>query len=190
MRKPSCYLALTLACLVVVGCSQEPDAAPPEEPVVETVEPSEGPAATPEQITEDIVPGVELNVDEQGRAVRGYDVVAYHQGSAVPGDDVHQHTWQGVTWLFSSVKNRDVFAAEPERFAPSNGGYCTFGVVLKKKLDVDPEVFLVDNDRLYLFLNHEVQERFLSDKEGNLQMVTAQWPEIADKHPDELTSEG
>lgn len=189
MWKSLCYLSMILVCLISVGCSQESAAPTAEEP--ETVEPSETQASTPSPEAEEAVAGVELNVDEQGRAVRGYDAVAYHQnGEAVPGNEAHQHIWQGVTWLFSSSENLDSFAAEPERFAPSNGGYCTFGVVLKKKLDVDPEVFLVENDQLYLFLNREVQERFLGDKAGNLQMVTSQWPEIADKHPDELTSEG
>ena len=136
-------------------------------------------------------PGAELNVDEQGRAARGFDVVAYHAtNEAVAGDATFAHTWQGAEWLFANAENRDAFAADPERYAPSNGGYCTFGVILKKKLDVDPEVFLVEDDSLYLFLNPEVQEKFLGDKEGNLQIVEQQWPEIAPVDPAELAGEG
>lgn len=179
---------LVFGLVLLTACSQQPAEEPAAEaPVAETPAPVDESAATPEDIAE----SPELNVDEQGRMARGYDVVAYHhQGAAVQGDAAFSHNWQGADWLFANAENRDVFAAEPERYAPSNGGYCTFGVVLKKKLDVDPEIFLVENEELYLFLNPEVQERFLSDKSGNLELVTAHWPEIADKHPDELASEG
>ena len=187
-------LVLGLASFLLAACSNEPAG----EPAADTAPPADTAAADPpaEETPADSTPEdgaaaqVALNLDEQGRAARGYDVVAYHNdGQAVAGDPAHSHTWQDAEWLFSTAENRDAFAAEPERFAPSNGGYCTFGVVLKKKLDVDPEIFLVENESLYLFLNPEVQERFLDDKAGNLELVTAHWPEIEERSPEELASQ-
>ena len=182
---------LLLALSLLLGCSNEPaDPAPTEEAPAptETAEPSADGVGGEDSTN--AATSIVLNLDEQGRAARGYDVVAYHENNlAVAGDPTHSHTWQDAVWLFSNAENRDAFAADPERYAPSNGGYCTFGVVLKKKLDVDPEIFLVENESLYLFLNPEVQERFLDDKAGNLELVTAHWPEIEQRSPEELASQ-
>ena len=173
--------------LMLSACAEKPE--PPAEPA--PLAPAETPAQEPEPAATEAAFGGPLNVDELGRAVRGFDVVAYHQGGqAVSGDGAFSHRWGDADWLFSTAENRDAFAQEPERYAPANGGYCTFGVVLKKKLDVDPEIFLVEQDQLYLFLNPEVKEKFMADKDGNLQLVSAQWPEIAAKHPNELAGEG
>ena len=185
------FAALLIASLV--GCAEQADnaEAPAQPEAAETTETANEAPTTEGESTEDAaaVAGGALNIDEQGRGIRGFDAVAYHNsGEAVAGDEGFNHDWNGVTWLFASAENRDAFAAEPERYAPQNGGYCTFGVILKKKLDVDPEVFLVDEDRLFLFLNPEVKDKFLADKEGNMGLIAAQWPEIADKQPDELAS--
>ena len=191
MRGFSLFL-VTLSLVCFVACAPEspetaeaPESAPPEAPADPT------PASEPSPAETAAESGGPLNVDEQGRAIRGYDAVAYHaDGTAVAGDPSFTHNWSGADWLFSTAENRDLFAQDPEKYAPNNGGYCTFGVVLKKKLDVDPDVFMVEQDELFLFLNPEVKEKFVADQQGNLALVAAQWPEIADKHPDELVGEG
>ncbi len=190
MLRSTSYTGIVIAILLTSACSNEPTVTPSaEETGAET--PASEPNPEQTAVATEPIAGPELNVDEQGRALRGFDAVAYHlEGKAVTGAPEFSHTWRGVPWLFAKQANRDAFATEPERYAPANGGYCTFGVVLKKKLDIDPEIFLVEDELLYLFLNHEVQEKFLGDKEGNLSMVTSHWPEIADKHPEELVSEG
>ena len=130
-----------------------------------------------------------LNRDELGRALRGYDPVAYFQtGQATPGKEAYRLIWQDAIWSFSSLENRDAFAQEPERYAPANGGYCTFGIVLSKKFDGDPEVWLIHDGRLYVFLNVDVQEAFLQDEPGNFSRVSTNWPLIKDKSPKSLQS--
>lgn len=128
-----------------------------------------------------------INVDEQGRALRGYDPVAYFtDGEAILGQEAHRFSWNGTEWFFATAENRDRFTQNPTHYAPSNGGYCTFGVVLRKKLDGNPEVWSIFNGDLYVFLNEEVREKFLQDKTGNLARVTENWPQIQDKSPEEL----
>jgi hypothetical protein len=70
--------------------------------------------------------------------------------------------------------------------APSNGGYCTFGIVLKKKFDGDPQVWAIEDDQLYIFLHKEVRGKFLQDKKGNLQKVGSNWPYVQGKDAAEL----
>jgi YHS domain-containing protein len=128
-----------------------------------------------------------LNLDEQGRALRGFDAVAYLlESKPVEGKAEFTHQWNDAKWLFASAENMKKFAAEPEKFAPANGGYCTFGVVLSKKFDGDPNVWHVMNDSLHVFLNAEVKDKFLQDEQGNLEKVKTNWPAIKDKTPDEL----
>lgn len=59
-----------------------------------------------------------------GVAIRGYDTVAYHtEGRAVKGKKEFSYEWNDATWHFTSAENRDLFAADPERYAPQYGGY-------------------------------------------------------------------
>lgn len=130
---------------------------------------------------------VQINLDEQGRALRGFDPLAYrNDGKPVEGKPEHTFEWNGAKWQFSSEENMAKFRESPEQWAPANGGYCTFGVVLSKKFDGDPNVWLLEDDGLYVFLNEEVKAKFLEDQAGNLGKVKANWPTIKDRAPAEL----
>ncbi len=59
-----------------------------------------------------------------GVAIKGYDTVAYHtEGRAVKGQREYSHKWNDAKWYFTSAENRDLFAADPVRYAPQYGGY-------------------------------------------------------------------
>jgi len=59
-----------------------------------------------------------------GVAIKGYDTVAYHtEGRAVKGQRKYSHTWNDAKLYFSSAENRNLFAADPERYTPQYGGY-------------------------------------------------------------------
>ena len=66
----------------------------------------------------------EVNKTFFGVAIKGYDTVAYHtEGRAVKGKSEFSHKWNDAKWYFSSADNRDLFAADPESYAPQYGGY-------------------------------------------------------------------
>ncbi|NEQ52588.1 MAG: YHS domain-containing protein [Leptolyngbya sp. SIO3F4] len=130
---------------------------------------------------------VHMNLDEEGIALRGYDPVSYFtEGEPIKGEEAHSFVWNDATWYFATAENRNLFSQNPEQYAPANGGYCTFGIVLRKKFDGDPQVWSVIKSRLYVFLNEEVQQKFLQDSTGNLQKVSANWPVIQFKSPEDL----
>ncbi len=59
-----------------------------------------------------------------GVAIKGYDTVAYHtEGRAIKGQRKYAHKWNDAKWYFTSIENRDLFVADPERYAPQYGGY-------------------------------------------------------------------
>ena len=66
----------------------------------------------------------EVNTTFFGVAIKGYDTVAYHtEGRALKGKSKFSHKWNDAKWYFSSAENKDLFAADPERYAPQYGGY-------------------------------------------------------------------
>jgi YHS domain-containing protein len=66
----------------------------------------------------------QVNIDEFGIAIQGYDTVAYHlEKRPVEGKSEFAFEWNDAAWHFASTENRDLFAADPERYAPQYGGY-------------------------------------------------------------------
>lgn len=171
-----------MAVITLVGCGEtEPTAEAPT---------SEAIATETETVVTPVV-NYSVNLDERGRALRGNDPVAYFSnGGPVAGNAEFTAQWNDAEYYFANAENRDAFISDPEKYAPANGGYCTFGVVLAKKFDGDPEVWSVHDDRLHVFLNQEVKDKFLQDESGNLDRVAENWPVIRDKSPEELETAG
>tara|TARA_B100000315_G_scaffold258745_1_gene311957 strand:- start:7876 stop:8214 length:339 start_codon:yes stop_codon:yes gene_type:complete len=66
----------------------------------------------------------EINTTAGNVAIEGYDSVAYFtQKKAVPGSKEFTHRWKNAVWQFASAAHRDMFANNPEKFAPQYGGY-------------------------------------------------------------------
>jgi YHS domain-containing protein len=66
----------------------------------------------------------QINKTSFGVAIKGYDTVAYHtENRAVQGKSEFSYTWADAKWYFATAKNRDLFVADPERYAPQYGGY-------------------------------------------------------------------
>ena len=65
-----------------------------------------------------------VNAGPDGIAIKGYDTLAYFtEGRPVKGDEQFAYEWNGAKWLFSSREHLDLFAADPEKYAPQYGGY-------------------------------------------------------------------
>ena len=177
-------LAMGSCAIALSSCTPNP---PLNEFSDDNPSPSELTATASNQTPSSQPASSETNLDEQGRALRGYDPVAYFsEGKAIPGQAEFSLSWNNSEWLFSNSENRDKFVDNPKQYAPENGGYCTFGVVLGKKFDGDPEVWSLLNGYLYIFLNEEVKDKFFQDEVGNLRKVVQNWPLIKDKAPEEL----
>jgi hypothetical protein len=111
-------------------------------------------------------------------AIRGYDPVAYFDGTATPGDDAITTEWNGVLWSFSSDANRTRFIADPEAFAPQYGGYCAWAVAQGYTAPIDPEAWKVVDNRLYLNANRSVQQRWEADIPGFIARANENWPAV------------
>ena len=66
----------------------------------------------------------EINISAGDIAIHGYDTVAYFiENKAVKGRSEIVHRWKGTMWRFASASNRDMFASNPEKYAPQYCGY-------------------------------------------------------------------
>lgn len=119
--------------------------------------------------------------------VGGYDLVSYHTDEGpVRGNGNHVVEHDDTTYLFSSRANRKAFESDPERYLPAYGGFCAFGVSVKKKFVGDPEVWRIENERVYLNLDKGIQKKWFKDIPGNIMKADRNWPEIRDTAPSEL----
>lgn len=123
----------------------------------------------------------EIYADADG-AIRGYDPVAYFTaGKPIKGNKTFQHQWRGATWSFASAENRDLFAVDPERYAPQFGGYCAFGVANGYTPAIDPNAWAIVDGKLYLNLNADVQQRWNKDTPAWITKAQANWPKVLAK---------
>ena len=97
-------------------------------------------------------------------AIKGYDPVAYFvQGRPVKGDASTAYDFDESRYLFSSVKNRDLFAANPGRYTPQFAGLCAAGLADGRIVESDPTAFVVRDGKLYLFQGPLGRERVEKD---------------------------
>lgn len=133
----------------------------------------------------------EQYVDETGFAISGYDAVAYFnlpqkdvgmsQPQAVPGRSDITAQYNGATWAFSSEENRDMFMADPAKYAPKYDGHCAFGVAKGGKVPANPNLWRIVDGELYLNITPTVVGFWNSDISGNISKSETNWSGLEGK---------
>lgn len=133
---------------------------------------------------------IDVNANENDLAIQGYDTVAYFTANkALKGNSNFTAAYKNAIYQFSSEENRDLFKQNPEKYAPQYGGFCAFGVTMERKFDTDPTAFKIVENKLYLNLNAQVQERWLSDTTGFISSAENIWGDIKGKTDAQLEAE-
>ncbi|WP_170772674.1 YHS domain-containing (seleno)protein [Ruegeria lacuscaerulensis] len=134
--------------------------------------------------------GVELNASSTGLALQGYDPVAYFTvGEATKGDYRITTLHNDALYRFASEENKVAFEENPEAYLPAYGGYCAFGTAMGFKFDGDPNYWKIVDNKLYLNLSADIQERWEGDIPGFNERADANWKDIAGKTPAELQAQ-
>lgn len=130
---------------------------------------------------------IDMNADANDLAIKGYDPVSYFTMSTPKmGNASYTATYKGGIYRFSNEENRDMFKANPAKYAPQYGGFCAFGVAMEKKFDTDPLAWKIVDNKLYLNLNKDVQKKWLTDVPGYLNLSSDNWSDIKNVAADEL----
>ena len=117
----------------------------------------------------------------------GYDPVAYFtDAKPTRGSGFHVTGHDGVTYAFANEDHKKLFTADPQKYLPSYGGYCAYGVAVGKKFVADPEAWKVLNGKLYLNLDKTIQSKWEKDIPGYIKKADANWSNIKDKAPADL----
>ena len=125
-----------------------------------------------------------LAVDEHyvadAAVVGGYDVVAYHTvGKPTKGSADFKATYQGATWHFASAENQAKFQADPAKYAPAYGGWCSAGASKGKKVPTKPELWAIVDGQLYLNSSDAAHKKlFLGNTEAVIRKGEANWKTI------------
>lgn len=128
---------------------------------------------------------IALNTDDSGRALKGYDAVAYFAvNTAVQGDAKYSYVWNGAKWFFSSEENMSKFMADPAAYAPQFGGYCAYAVSEGYTADADPEAWKVVEGKLYLNYNREVQKTWEKNESERIDNARKNWQGFKIKKPE------
>jgi YHS domain-containing protein len=111
-------------------------------------------------------------------AIKKYDPVAYFTESrAVRGTDEYTFSYHDMIWYFSSQKNRDLFAADPQVYAPQYDGYCAWAMTESRLAVTDPEVWKIVDDKLYLNCSRAAFEKWARDIPAHIKMADRIWAE-------------
>lgn len=97
------------------------------------------------------------NLDKKSKlAIKGYDPVAYFAeggGAATKGNPSISSDHNGATYYFATEEHKKQFLANPARYEPAHGGWCSWAMKDGDKVEVDPTKFIVKDNRLFLFYN-------------------------------------
>lgn len=114
--------------------------------------------------------------------LHGVDPVAFIDiGNRLEGRAEYAAVYDGVAYYFASEANKNKFEKMANKYAPQNGGFCTFGVAVGKKFDGDPQYADVVDGKLYVFLNEEVFNAYQKDKNDTIYKAKKQWKNIQHK---------
>lgn len=102
-------------------------------------------------------------------AIKGYDPVAYFTlGSPMRGLPELEYEWDESRYWFSRAEHRELFKADPVRYAPQFAGFCAVALGRGEVEEANPEYWLVSDGKLYLFGKPIGPALFQGDLAGSL----------------------
>ncbi|EDK30451.1 hypothetical protein VSWAT3_17828 [Vibrionales bacterium SWAT-3] len=122
---------------------------------------------------------LDMSVDSNDLAIKGYDPVAYFDNKGpVKGTSEFTATYKNAIYQFVSSENRDQFRADPQAYAPQYGGYCAFGVAMGKKFETDPQAWKIEDGKLYLNLASQYKNVGWRTHKSSFKMRTTIGPRL------------
>jgi len=112
-------------------------------------------------------------------AIKGYDTVAYFtENRAIKGITDYSYIWNEANWHFSTPDNRDLFAQNPERYAPQFGGHCANGMSKGKVVAADPEQWTIVDGKLYMNYNRNARDAWRINKTTMIEEAEKNWAKM------------
>ena len=111
----------------------------------------------------------------------GYDLVSYvYESQPTVGTMKHAVRHDGKKYAFASAENAAMFRVDPQRYLPAYDANGALGVVYGLKSSVDPLVWEIVDDRLYLFISSSAKRQWLNRAPKNIRKGNEAWVLIRD----------
>ncbi len=124
-------------------------------------------------------PVAELNLSNSGLALRGYDPVSYfNSNKPIKGNKGFSALHGGGRYYFTSQENKDSFLANPAKYLPAYGGFCSYGAASSYKVDGDPNVWNIVDGKLYLNINKSIDRAWARKRDFYIRKADKIWPGI------------
>ena len=102
-------------------------------------------------------------------AIKGYDPVAYFTiASPARGLPEISYDWDERRYLFLSAEHRELFKADPVRYAPQFADFCAMALTRGEVHEADPENWLISEGKLYIFAMPYGPGLFQQDLSANI----------------------
>src|SRR5688572_15709953 len=125
-----------------------------------------------------------LGAAEPDLAIQGYDPVAYFTlGRATPGDARFTLHWDDHRWQFANARHRDLFKADPARYAPQFANFCAVALARGELKEANPEYWLISDGKLYLFGKSVGPEIFRKELAGSIERAEHNRGLLPKTHP-------
>jgi len=113
---------------------------------------------------------------ERPLVLKGYDPVAYFTDrKPVQGMAEYEVVFDGQRYRFASAQHRDLFKANPDKYAPQFGGLCAMNLSRGVKRESDPHNWVISNGNLYVFASETGQQNFTKDAAAYTAKAGANW---------------
>ncbi len=110
----------------------------------------------------------------------GHDPVSYFtKGQPERGKPELKVSLAERTYYFANDEQRRLFVADPARYEPQYGGFCSSGAAYAIKLGSDPTAWVVRDDRLFIFGDVLGKTAWEVDPAWNVKHADALWPDAA-----------
>jgi YHS domain-containing protein len=115
---------------------------------------------------------------DAGVALQGYDPVSYFPeggGDPTAGNASIATDVGGVTYHFLSDANRELFLQSPERYEPAYGGWCAWAMARDQRVEINPDAYSINGNRLYVFFNIDKRNDWLGEVDRDVERANTNW---------------
>jgi hypothetical protein len=118
-----------------------------------------------------------LATEQTSLAIKGYDPVAYFTvGKPMRGLPEIDYQWDEQRYLFASAEDRELFKADPVRYAPQFANFCAMALTRGELHVANPENWLINDGKLYIFEKPVGPELFRKDLPTNVAKANGNRP--------------
>lgn len=121
-----------------------------------------------------------------GVGLKSFDPVSFFPeggDQGLTGESALAQNHLGVTYHFVNEENKELFFENTQKFEPTYGGWCAWAMANGGRVDIDPQFFTINGNRIHFFVNARAQRNFERDLEGNEARADGNWRNLSGEEP-------